>query len=135
MDKRTEYVEKLSAQMVDWDVQIEQLKDKAESAPPETKFDYAKLIAALRSMPGVCAVLASFALLISPSILYHARARDEFGGPEEVARWLRRARPRGMLYVVPDSPHLFPGRAREAARRVVEAADGILDRVPPGGAA
>jgi len=48
MDKRTDYVEKLSAQMVDWDVQIEQLKDKAESAPPETRFDYAKLIAALQ---------------------------------------------------------------------------------------
>jgi len=48
MDKRTEYVEKLSARMVDWDVQIEQLKDKADSAPPEAKFDYAKLIAALQ---------------------------------------------------------------------------------------
>jgi len=47
MDKRTEYVEKLSAQMVDWDVQIEQLKDKAK-VPAETKFDYAKLIAALQ---------------------------------------------------------------------------------------
>lgn len=48
MDKRTEYVEKLSAQMVAWDVQIDLLKEKAESAPPEAKFDYAKLIAALQ---------------------------------------------------------------------------------------
>lgn len=48
MDKRTEYVEQLSAQMVEWDVQIEQLKDRAEGAPPDAKFDYAKLIAALQ---------------------------------------------------------------------------------------
>jgi len=48
MDKRTEYVEKLSAQMVEWDVQIDLLKDQAESAAPEAKFDYAKLIAALQ---------------------------------------------------------------------------------------
>ena len=48
MDKRTEYVEKLSAQMVEWDVQIDHIKDKAESAAPEAKFDYAKLIAALQ---------------------------------------------------------------------------------------
>jgi hypothetical protein len=48
MDKRTEYVEQLSAQMVEWDVQIEQLKDKVEGEPPEAKFDYAQLIAALQ---------------------------------------------------------------------------------------
>lgn len=48
MDKQTEYVEKLSAQMVDWDVQIDLLKDKAENATPEAKFECAKLIAALR---------------------------------------------------------------------------------------
>ena len=48
MDKRTEYVEKLSAQMVEWDVQIDHIKDQAESAAPEAKFDYAKLIAALQ---------------------------------------------------------------------------------------
>jgi hypothetical protein len=48
MDKRTEYVEKLSAQMVEWDSQIYQLKDKAESATPEDKFDYATTIAALQ---------------------------------------------------------------------------------------
>ncbi|MGB9082673.1 MAG: hypothetical protein WCD00_15360 [Desulfuromonadaceae bacterium] len=48
MDKRTEYVEKLSAQMVEWDVQIDLLKDKAESATPEEKYDYSSSIAALQ---------------------------------------------------------------------------------------
>lgn len=48
MDKRTEYVEKLSAQMVEWDVQIDQLKEKAESASPEVKFEYSNTIAALQ---------------------------------------------------------------------------------------
>ena len=48
MDKRTEYVEKLSAQMVEWDAQIDRLKDKAESATPDEKFDYATTIAALQ---------------------------------------------------------------------------------------
>ena len=48
MDKRTEYIEKLSAQMVEWDTQIEKLKDKAESAAPESKSDYGQAIAALQ---------------------------------------------------------------------------------------
>jgi hypothetical protein len=48
MDKRTEYVEKLSAQMVEWDVQIDMLKDKAENATPEDKFEYSNTIAALQ---------------------------------------------------------------------------------------
>ena len=48
MDKQIEYVEKLSAQMVEWDVQIDRLKDKAENATPPEKFEYAKLIAALQ---------------------------------------------------------------------------------------
>jgi hypothetical protein len=48
MDKRTEFVAKLSAQMVEWDVQIDRLKEKAESAAPEAKFDYSKTIAALQ---------------------------------------------------------------------------------------
>jgi hypothetical protein len=47
MDGRTEYVEKLSAQMVEWDNQIERLKDRAESSTPETPGDYSKAIAAL----------------------------------------------------------------------------------------
>jgi hypothetical protein len=40
MDKRTEYVERLSAQIVEWDAQIDHLKDKAENATPEAKFDH-----------------------------------------------------------------------------------------------
>lgn len=48
MDERTEYVEKLSAQMVEWDNQIEQLKDRAESSTPESKIDFTKTIAALQ---------------------------------------------------------------------------------------
>jgi hypothetical protein len=48
MDKRTEYVEQLSAQMVEWDTQIDLLKDKAKSATPETDFDYSNSIAALQ---------------------------------------------------------------------------------------
>ncbi|HEY6873159.1 MAG TPA: hypothetical protein VI298_10585 [Geobacteraceae bacterium] len=48
MDKRTEYVEKLSAQMVEWDAQIDRLKDKAESATPGKRFEYANAIAALQ---------------------------------------------------------------------------------------
>ncbi len=46
---------------------------------------------------------------------------DEFGSPEEVRSILDRARPRGRLYVVEDTTHLFPRRAREAAARVEEA--------------
>ena len=48
MDKRTEYVEKLSAQMVEWDVKIDLLKEKAESSTPEVKFEYANIIAELQ---------------------------------------------------------------------------------------
>ena len=50
MDKRTEYVEKLSAQMVEWDVQIGVLKEKAENATAEEKFFYAKAITDLQLM-------------------------------------------------------------------------------------
>lgn len=48
MDKRTKYVENLSAQMVEWDIQIERLKEKVEFAAPEVKFKYANTIAALQ---------------------------------------------------------------------------------------
>lgn len=48
MDERTEYVEKLSAQLVEWDTQIDQLKDKAKSSTPETEIDYSAAIAALQ---------------------------------------------------------------------------------------
>jgi chromosome segregation ATPase len=49
MDKRSEYVEKLSAQMVEWDNEIERLKDRAESLGPDDKTDYSQRIAALQS--------------------------------------------------------------------------------------
>lgn len=48
MNKRTEYVEKLSAQMVEWDIQIERLKEKIEFATPEMKYEYASTLAALQ---------------------------------------------------------------------------------------
>jgi hypothetical protein len=48
MDKRTEYVENLSAQMVAWDAQIDQLKYKADSAESGAKADYSRAIAALQ---------------------------------------------------------------------------------------
>jgi hypothetical protein len=48
MDKRTEYVEKLSAQMVEWDVKIDLLKEKAEIATPEDKYKYAHTINLLK---------------------------------------------------------------------------------------
>ena len=48
MDKRTEYVEKLSAQMVEWDSQIYLLKDKAKSASPGMKFEYSNAVVLLQ---------------------------------------------------------------------------------------
>ena len=48
MDKQTEYVEKLSAQIVEWDAQIDLLKDKAESAPSGEKSGYSDEIRALQ---------------------------------------------------------------------------------------
>ena len=48
MNQRTEYVETLSAQMVEWDVQIDRLKELADNATADTKFDYSQTIAALQ---------------------------------------------------------------------------------------
>jgi hypothetical protein len=48
MDKRTEYAERLSTQMVEWDMQIEQLKIKATNATPEARLEYSNAIAALK---------------------------------------------------------------------------------------
>jgi hypothetical protein len=48
MDTRTEYVERISAQMVEWDVKIDQLKDKAESAAAGAKDEYSNTIEALK---------------------------------------------------------------------------------------
>jgi uncharacterized protein involved in exopolysaccharide biosynthesis len=47
MDKKTEYVEKLSAQMVEWDAQIDRLKFQADSAAAELRSEYRKEIDAL----------------------------------------------------------------------------------------
>ena len=48
MDKRTEYVESLSAQMVEWEVQIDQLKDKSDRAMSGAKSEYLNEITALQ---------------------------------------------------------------------------------------
>lgn len=48
MDEQTKYVETLSAQMVEWDVQIERLKELAESATAEEKLESSRTIAALQ---------------------------------------------------------------------------------------
>jgi chromosome segregation ATPase len=48
MDKRTEYVEKLSAQLVEWDNQIDQLKDRVKSLAPGSNEDYSPAIEALQ---------------------------------------------------------------------------------------
>jgi pimeloyl-ACP methyl ester carboxylesterase len=52
--------------------------------------------------------------------------QDEYGSIAEVAEILLRATPAGRLYEVPGASHLFPGRAPEAAARVVEAVGAIL---------
>jgi uncharacterized protein len=51
---------------------------------------------------------------------------DEFGPIDEVEALIARAHPPGRLYAVPGASHLFPGRAKEAAARVVEAVEEIL---------
>lgn len=55
MDSRTEYVEKLSLQMVELDNQIDLLKDRAESAMSEAKAGYSNAIAALQIKRDVAA--------------------------------------------------------------------------------
>lgn len=48
MDKKTEYVESLSAQMVKWDVQIDLLKDKAKSGMSGANLEYTNAVEALQ---------------------------------------------------------------------------------------
>jgi hypothetical protein len=48
MDKQTENVEKLSAQIVEWDAQIDLLKDKADSASSGEKSGYLNEIRTLQ---------------------------------------------------------------------------------------
>jgi len=52
--------------------------------------------------------------------------KDEFGSIEEVKAVIERAVPAGKLYEVDGASHLFPGRTKEAAARVVEAVEDIL---------
>jgi hypothetical protein len=48
MDPRTEYLEELSAQIVEWDVQIDLLKDKAKSLLPESELRHSDTITSLQ---------------------------------------------------------------------------------------
>lgn len=48
MDARSKFVEKLSADMVDWDNQIERLQEKMEDAESTAKEQYAKAIDGLQ---------------------------------------------------------------------------------------
>lgn len=48
MNKRTEYLERLSAQIVEWDVQIDLLKDKAKSFSSEAEPGLFNAITALQ---------------------------------------------------------------------------------------
>jgi hypothetical protein len=48
MDKRAEYVEKLSAQMVEWDNQIDRLRDQAKSTATGSGTDHSTAIEALQ---------------------------------------------------------------------------------------
>ena len=48
MDKRTEYVETLSARMIEWEAQIDRLKTRATSAIPEARLEYSNAVAALQ---------------------------------------------------------------------------------------
>ena len=54
---------------------------------------------------------------------------DEYGSIAEVETLLAKMSPAGRLYVVPGAPHLFPGRAPEAATRVVQAVEEALSAV------
>ena len=56
-------------------------------------------------------------------------ADDEFGPIDEVQALIARAAPPGRLYPVPGASHLFPGRAHDAAVRVVDAVREILQQV------
>lgn len=51
---------------------------------------------------------------------------DEFGSIDEVEAVIARAAPPGRLYEIAGASHMFPGRASQAAQRVVDAVEGIL---------
>ena len=48
MDKQTEFVEKLSAQIVQWEAEIAKLEERAETAPEEAKRSYQESIEELQ---------------------------------------------------------------------------------------
>jgi hypothetical protein len=48
MDKRTEYVERLSAHLDEWDSQIMLLGDKSANSRPDTMIEYSNTIAELK---------------------------------------------------------------------------------------
>jgi alpha/beta superfamily hydrolase len=58
---------------------------------------------------------------------------DEFGSVDEVEALIATAAPPGRLYTVPGASHLFPGRAQDAAERVVEAVRKMLQDMGGGG--
>jgi alpha/beta superfamily hydrolase len=53
---------------------------------------------------------------------------DEFGDLHEIRDLLKKARPKGRLYVVPGATHLFLRRAGDVAARTLEAVDDIRRR-------
>ena len=58
-------------------------------------------------------------------------SEDEFGTPDEVAPLLERVSGPPQLHVIEGAPHLFPKRAKEPAALVLQAADEILQNLPP----
>jgi len=56
MDKRTEYVERLFAHMVEWDSQIMLLRNKSENSLPDTRIEYSNTINELQHKRDVVAL-------------------------------------------------------------------------------
>jgi hypothetical protein len=56
MDKRTEYVERLSAHMLEWDSQIILLRNKSKHSLPDTKIEYSDTITELQHRRDVVAL-------------------------------------------------------------------------------
>jgi alpha/beta superfamily hydrolase len=54
-------------------------------------------------------------------------SQDEFGSPDEVRARLGRCKPDAELRVVDGTGHLFPDRARDAAKEVTAAAQELLE--------
>ena len=54
---------------------------------------------------------------------------DEFGTPNEITPLLDTLQPPGTLQTVPETTHLFPDRAQDAAQQAVQAAENILNQL------